>query len=113
MEIEITDEIKNLDSGLIQHLLIDEEAKSIFINPDYLEKFKLLRYYIGSGYPVVSYITCGILLMMMGYCVSKMIGSSNKKTFLYFFLYSSTIFATIFLNTLLKRHGGEFSSFFN
>ena len=84
-----------------------------FINPDYLEKFKLLRHYNGSGYPVISYISCGILIMMMGYCLNKMIGSSNKKTYLYFFLYSSTIFATILLNTLLKRHGGEFSSFFN
>ena len=26
MEILITDELKNLDSGLIQHLLLDEEA---------------------------------------------------------------------------------------
>ncbi len=84
-----------------------------FINPDYLEKFKLLRHYNGSGYPVISYITCGVLIMIMGYCLSKMIGSSNKKTYLYFFLYSSTIFTTILLNTLFKRHGGEFSSFFN
>ena len=43
MEIEVTDEFKNLDSGLIQHLLIDEEAKSIFINPDYLDVFKIIK----------------------------------------------------------------------
>lgn len=83
-----------------------------FINPDYLEKFKLLRRYNGSRYPVISYIICGILIMIMGYCLSKMIEDSNKKTFLYFFLYSSTIFTMILLNTLFKSHGGEFSSFF-
>jgi len=88
------------------------ELTPTFINPDYLEKFKLLRYYNGSGYPVISYIICGVLLLIMGYCLSKMIGSSNKKTYLYFFLYSSTIFTTILLNMLFKRHGGEFSSFF-
>ena len=43
MEIPITDEIRNLDSGLIQHLLLDEEAKTIFINPEYLDIFKIIK----------------------------------------------------------------------
>ncbi len=89
------------------------ELTPTFINPDYLEKFKLLRRYNGSGYPAISYITCGILIIMMGFCVSKLYESSNKKTYLYVFLYCSSMFIMIFLNALLKRQSGEFSSFFS
>ena len=89
------------------------ELTPTFISPDNLEKFKLIRHYKGSGYPVISYITCGILLMMMGYCLSKMIASINKKTYLYIFLYSSSMCLMIFLNALLKRQSGELSSFFS
>ena len=89
------------------------ELTPTFINPDYLKKFKLLRHYNGSGYPVISYITSGILIMMMGYCVIKLLGSTNKKTYLYVFLYCSSMFTMILLNALLKRQSGELSSFFS
>ena len=81
------------------------------IADNYLPKYQTLKYFKNDGQPAIGFVLSGILLMMIFFTGANYL-HTKRKEFLYNFFYSLCMFALIFLNTLLERKSGLFSSIF-
>ena len=82
------------------------------ISSQYLAEYKILKHHSDDWRIELGFITCGLLFLIMLYNGYSYLGDKNK-TFLYGFLYSSSMLLLEFLVVFLKGKNGDLHSFFN
>ncbi|MCW3089627.1 MAG: putative signal transduction histidine kinase [Ferruginibacter sp.] len=82
------------------------------VNDDYLIKFKKLRNIKNDSQLPIGFLLSGVLLMMIFFTAANYF-QTGRKEFLYNCCYSFCMFSLVFLNTLLEKKSGLFSSLFH